>query len=198
MKKLLITFLPLITLFLNVSAQEIVRNLGFEQIDPKGQILAWIPGNTKQQYNISLDTSNFHTGKASFLVESIPNAGPDLGVGGAENIIFSPIFKSKKTVKISGYIKTENITDGFAGMAIRLNGNNTVIAQADTGPDSKTGTNDWSLIEVELPLTPDVLSVSFSIQNAGKGRAWFDDIQILVDDKVIASGTYEDKVNLNN
>jgi len=198
MKKLLITFLPLITLFLNVSAQEIVRNLGFEQIDPKGQILAWIPGNTKQQYNISLDTSNFHTGKASFLVESIPNAGPDLGVGGAENIIFSPIFKSKKNVKISGYIKTENITDGFAGMAIRLNGNNTVIAQADTGPDSKTGTNDWSLIEVELPLTPDVLSVSFSIQNAGKGRAWFDDIQILVDDKVIASGTYEDKVNLNN
>lgn len=62
----------------------------------------------------------------------------------------------------------------------------------------KTGTNDWSLIEIELPLSPDVLSVSFAIQNAGKGKAWFDDIQISVDDKVIASSTYEDKANLNN
>lgn len=198
MKKLLITILPLIILSMNVHAQEIIRNLGFEQIDPKGQILVWTPGNTKQQYHIGLDTSNFRTGKASFLVESIPNAGSDLGVGGAENIIFSPILKSKKTVKVSGYIKTENITDGFAGMAVRLNGNNTVIAQSDTGNDSKAGTNDWSLIEIELPLSPDVVSVSFSIQNAGKGKAWFDDIQISVDDKVIASSTYEDKVNLNN
>lgn len=73
-----------------------------------------------------------------------------------------------------------------------------MIAQVESGHGSKSGTNDWSLIEVELPLTPDVVSVSFSIQNAGRGRAWFDDIQISVDDKVIASSTYEDVINLNN
>jgi len=190
--------LPFNVISLNIHAQEIVRNLGFEQIDPKGQILSWTPGNTKQQYITRLDTLNYHSGKCSFLIESIPNAGPELGVGGAENIIFSPLLKSTKTVKISGYIKTENITDGFAGMAIRLNGDISTIAQADSGNGSKTGTNDWSLIEVELPLTPEVVSVSFAIQNAGRGRAWFDDIQISVDDKVIASSTYEDKVNLNN
>lgn len=198
MKKLLFTFLTLITFVLNLYSQEVIRNLGFEQIGPNGQILSWQAGNTKQQFQIKLDTVVFHSGKVSFSVESIPNAGTDLGVAGAESIIFSPIFKSKRTVKVSAYIKTENITEGVAGLAIRLNGKNNIIAQTDTGNDSKSGTNDWSLIEVELPLTPEVLSVNFAIQVAGKGKVWFDDVQISVDDKTIASSKYEDQMNLHN
>src|SRR5690606_34400253 len=124
----------------------------------------------KQQYQIGLDTSISRTGKGSFPVESIPNAGANLGVGGVENIAFSALFKTEKTVKVSGYIKTEKITDGFAGIVVRLNGKKIAVAQADTGPNSKAGTNDWSLIEVELPLSREVVSVSFSIQNGGKGK----------------------------
>src|SRR5690606_15213327 len=108
------------------------------------------------------------------------------------------LLKTEKTVKVSGYIKTEKITDGFAGIVVRLNGKKIAVAQADTGPNSKAGTNDWSLIEVELPLSREEVSVSFSIQNGGKGKAWFDDIQISVDDKIIASSTYEDEANLHN
>ena len=198
MMKRLAVFLFLTVLGLPGHAQEIIRNLGFEQIDPKGQVLIWTPVNTKQQYQIGLDTSISRTGKASFLVESISNAGANLGVGGVENIIFSPLFKTEKTVKVAGYIKTENITDGFAGIVVRLNGKKIAVAQADTGPNSKAGTNDWSLIEVELPLSPDIASISFSVQSAGKGKAWFDDIQISVDDKIIASSTYEDEANIHN
>lgn len=198
MKKFLFTCLPLILFSLNVNSQEIVRNLGFEQIGPNGQILVWEAGNTKQQFQINLDTTVFHSGKVSFSVESIPNAATDLGVAGAQSIIFSPIFRSKRKVKVSAYIKTENVTDGVAGLALRLNGQNNIVAQADTGNDSKKGTNDWSLIEIELPLTPEVVSVGFAIQVAGKGKVWFDDVQISVDDKVIASSTYEDKLNLAN
>src|SRR5690606_17670902 len=186
MMKRLAVFLFLTVFGLGGHAQEIIRNLGFEQIDPKGQVLIWAPVNTKQQYQIGLDTSISRTGKGSFPVESIPNAGANLGVGGVENIIFSPFFK------------TEKITDGFAGIVVRLNGKKIAVAQADTGPNSKAGTNDWSLIEVELPLSREVVSVSFSIQNGGKGKAWFDDIQISVDDKIIASSTYEDEANLHN
>jgi hypothetical protein len=179
-------------------SQEIVRNLGFEQIDPRGQLLSWTAGNTKEAYLISLDTSVSRSGNVSLSVASLSDVIADRGVGGAENIIFAPGLHTKGSVKVSAYVKTKGMTDGFAAIAMRLNGDDAPIAQINSGSKSKTGDNDWSLVEIELPLVPAVKSLSFALQVSGRGQAWFDDFEISVNGKTIASSTYEDKENFNN
>lgn len=196
MKKQIFATLLLVIVALTARSQQVIRNLGFEQVGPRGQILSWDTGDTKKQYIIKLDTAVFHKGRTSISIESLPNWISENGVAGAESIIFTTAFRLKRTVKISAFIKTETMTDGVAGIAMRISGKEKVLAFTDSGKDSKTGTNDWSLCEIELPLTSDVLSVGFALQVTGKGKAWFDDVKITIDGKVIASSSYEEKSNL--
>lgn len=198
MKKRFFVLASFLIANLSAKSQEIIRNLGFEQIDPRGQILCWNAGNTKEAYTIKLDTSVSHSGNGSMSVASLSNVIVDRGVAGAENILFSPDLRSKRSVKVSAYIKTQGMTDGFAGIAMRLNGSNSAVAQTDSGKDSKSGDTEWTFVEIELPLTPEVKSLSFALQVTGRGMAWFDDFQISIDGKTIASSTHEDKNNLYN
>jgi hypothetical protein len=45
------------------------------------------------------------------------------------------------------------------------------------------GTRDWTEYSIVLPLHPDAKHVFFGFLIAGKGTAWVDDLQLLVDGK---------------
>ncbi len=47
---------------------------------------------------------------------------------------------------------------------------------------SKLGTNNWKQQVAELRITPDVQYIAFGAQMTGKGKAWFDDFEIMLDD----------------
>ncbi|WP_270087405.1 hypothetical protein [Sphingobacterium sp. SYP-B4668] len=177
----------LVTGNLSCIGQEIVRNLGFEQLDPNGRLIGWEFGNTKQKYQMKLDTAISHTGRCSFSIEMPSDTVLDRGIAGASSIFIASSLKSKKNIKIAAYIKTENLVDGVAAVGMRLNGENGPIHELNSNDQSPKGTSDWKMVEIELPLTAQVQSVSFAFHMDGKGKAWFDDFQIFIDGTLVGS-----------
>lgn len=184
MKKIIIAALFL-ACNINAYSQLIVRNWGFEQYDAIGNVISWTRINTKQQYSLNIDTVVFHSGKRSYSVEALSDTVKDRGMGGAGTMYLSGVINKKRTIKISTFIKTKDLQEGAAGILIILNGEKGPVFKADTHDKSPSGTTDWTKCELELPLTPDVKSVSFAFIMTGKGKAWFDDFEVAVDGKVV-------------
>lgn len=87
-----------------------------------------------------------------------------------------------RRIRFSGWIKTENLRDGYAGLLWRAD---TVAKSAATldnmyhsGP---RGTTDWTRYEIALDIPANAVVVQFGLLLTGKGTAWFDDLEITID-----------------
>jgi hypothetical protein len=74
----------------------------------------------------------------------------------------------EKKIKLTGYLKTENVEEGFAGLWLRLDPGVAIDNMNDRGV---TGTNDWQQFSVELDLSRDVQSIVFGSLLVGKGKS---------------------------
>ena len=88
-----------------------------------------------------------------------------------------------KNVRFSGYIKTDRVSDGYAGLWWRVDGQAGTQSLAfdnmhDRGP---TGTTDWTHYVIELPVDPNARNINFGLLMPGNGTAWFDDLTIELD-----------------
>lgn len=85
-----------------------------------------------------------------------------------------------KQVRFHGFIKTEGLKDGFAGLWWRVDGPGGVLAfdnMQDRGP---RGTSDWTEVSLELPVAENASGIFFGVLMPGEGSAWFDDLAIEV------------------
>jgi hypothetical protein len=87
-----------------------------------------------------------------------------------------------KTVRYSGYIKTEDLTGGCAGLWWRVDAANQPAIAFDnmqtTGPK---GTTEWTRYQIELPVSKDATNINFGVLMPGQGRAWFDELRVEID-----------------
>lgn len=164
-----------------VHGQKVVRNFGFEDIDSKGNILSWEPGNTKSNFVIKIDTTVARSGKRSFFIEAADTT-KDRGAAGAGTSVFASNMGTKRIVRISAYIKTENLQDGMASIGLQLNGDNGSIRELNSNGQSPAGTANWKQHIIELRITPDVKNIRVGFSMTGKGKAWFDDFEVSFDD----------------
>ena len=87
-----------------------------------------------------------------------------------------------KRVKFSGYIKTENVTNGYAGLWWRVDGaSREVLAFDNMQSRGVTGTTDWTRYEIDLPVDAKATNINFGALFPGQGTAWFDDLKIELD-----------------
>jgi erythromycin esterase-like protein len=111
-------------------------------------------------------------------------AGSDFGVATAT----FPIKEAAgKRVHYSGYIKTEGITRGFAGLWWRVDGPSGVLAFDNMQDRGVTGTTDWKRYDIELPVGADARNINFGAILTGDGSAWFDGLAIELDGKPYAA-----------
>ena len=93
-----------------------------------------------------------------------------------------------KTIRFSGYIKTDAIDSGYAGLWWRADSRERpTIAfnnMQDAGP---RGTTDWQRYEFELKIPAEVSNINFGALHPGYGTAWFSDLVVEIDGKM-----YED------
>ena len=94
----------------------------------------------------------------------------------------SPNISAKRILRITAYVKTENLSDGVASIGMQLNGAKGALQVTNSNAQSKPGTENWKMHVIELRLTPEVKTVVFGTQMTGKGKAWFDDFEITFDD----------------
>lgn len=88
-----------------------------------------------------------------------------------------------KRVRFSGYIKTENVTNGWAGLWWRVDGPLGALAFDNMQNRGATGTMDWKRYVIELPVAPETRNINFGALFPGDGTAWFDDLTIELDGK---------------
>jgi hypothetical protein len=88
-----------------------------------------------------------------------------------------------KHVKYTGYIRTEGVTGGWAGLWWRVDGESgTPVLAFDNMQDrGATGTTPWTLYEIDLDVPASAKRVNFGVLHAGNGTAWFDTLQIALD-----------------
>src|SRR4029434_4846531 len=83
-----------------------------------------------------------------------------------------------KRVRYSGYIRTEGVTRGFAGLWWRVDGPAGVLAFDNMQDRGVKGTTDWTKYTIELPVDPSVKNINFGALFPGDGTAWFDGLTI--------------------
>lgn len=113
------------------------------------------------------------------LNESNYEAGANFGIATAA---FPAAAAAGKKVRYSGWIKTEGVTRGYAGLWWRVDGAPGKSLALDTMIDrGAKGTSDWTRFEIELPVAAEAKNVYFGALLPGNGTAWFDDLEIELD-----------------
>jgi erythromycin esterase-like protein len=88
--------------------------------------------------------------------------------------------RGKKLV-LSGWIKTEELENGWAGLWLRVDGpTKRFDNMQNRGP---RGTSDWTNVRIEVEVPEDAQAIYYGLLMPGKGRAWFDDLALELDGK---------------
>ena len=127
-------------------------------------------------YQLSIDSTIVESGKYSVSIESIDDGSgfKALGFTLPEN------YKGKK-ITLSGYIKTENVSEGWAGLWMRIDPS---IAFDNMKSKGIVGTTGWIKYEVTLVMNPSkTQKIVVGALLAGKGKIWIDNLQVTIDGK---------------
>ncbi|MBK6986051.1 MAG: hypothetical protein IPH32_15485 [Bacteroidetes bacterium] len=88
-----------------------------------------------------------------------------------------------KKITLSGYIKTENVTDGFAGLWMRIDPS---IGFDNMQKRGIKGTTDWTEYEITLAMNPEkTKQIVVGGLLVGQGKVYFDNFKVTVDGKDI-------------
>lgn len=96
-----------------------------------------------------------------------------------------PIDFSGKRIELRGFLRTTDVS-GFTGLWVREDGEAGTLEFDNMQRQQLAGTHDWQEFSVDLPLNPDANHLVFGALLSGRGIAWVDDLQLLVDGKPVA------------
>ncbi len=157
-----------------LSAQE-NKNYSFEILE-EGFAKSWETfGNGN--HLVAVDSEIAQKGTKSMFISS------DDATDSFKAISFSiPVNFDGKKMKLTGYIKTENVAD-HAGLWMRIDPN---VAFDNMEDRPVSGTTDWTKYEVELKLNPSKAThVVVGGLLIGTGKMWIDNLEVTVDGKPI-------------
>ena len=88
-----------------------------------------------------------------------------------------------KHVKYIGYVKTEGVTRGFAGLWWRVDGEKGTkpLAFDNMQDRGATGTSPWTRYEISIDVPANATNINFGVLQTGNGTAWFDSLQVEID-----------------
>lgn len=125
-------------------------------------------------YKVYVDSMLKKSGRFSAVIENAANKKDYRALS-----INLPANYEGKSISLSGFIKTENVTEGYAGLWIRIDPEIGVDNMSDRGI---TGTTDWAYFEVTLPLkTKETEKIVVGALLVGKGKMWVDGLKISID-----------------
>lgn len=165
-----------ITLFLcAILYAQNTHNLDFETLKNE-TAKGWTTFGTGD-YKVSFDTSIAQNGNISGAIAS---TGSNTQFKALAYTI--PADFGGKKIKLSGYLKTENVTNGWAGLWLRVDPE---ISFDNMRSRNIDGTNDWKKYEIELKLGNKAKQIVFGGILSGTGKIWVDNLEITIDGKPI-------------
>lgn len=158
-------------------------NLDFEVAPVPGQAKGWFQGG--RGYEVTLDSEIVHSGEHSLRIRSVAG-DPQARTFGVATSSFPVEDAAGKTIRYSGWIRTENVEGGRAGLWWRVDGGVAPLAfdnMQDRGPRGSTA---WSRHVIELEVPEGATNINFGVLMPGTGSAWFDGLQIELDGETYA------------
>ncbi len=149
-------------------------NLDFEIIGENNKPTDWFCDGIG--YTVNLDGNNAYHGKYGL---SIKKYG-DGNFAGAGQFLPVNLVKGKH-VTVSGYIKTLNVSNGYACFWLRIDSNQTTIKKVDMSEKGVKGTTIWKRYIVEMDIDRGADAVCFGALLNGDGTAWFDSLNVYID-----------------
>ncbi len=176
--KIFVCLLILFTLESNTKAQQYL-NLDFEKNISPNEEFSW--SKFGQGYEVKVDSTVAYTGSKSMMIKKV-----SAGQFGAASINF-PVNDAKgKHLRYTGYIKTEGITEGYAGLWWRVDGKiqGQVLGFDNMVGRGATGSQNWKQYSIEMNIDTTAQYIVFGVIMPGNGEAWFDNLQIELDGKI--------------
>jgi len=140
---------------------------------PAGWIRA---GSHPAEYDMGVDTATRRAGgKASGFIKA--RAGELHGFGTLMQMTDPGEFRGRR-VRLSGYVKSENVRSGWAGMWLRIDGKTPGEMLGFDNMQSRPirGTTDWTRYEIVLDVPNEAAALAFGVLLAGDGQVWLDDL----------------------
>lgn len=149
------------------------HNLGFEVLDgfiAKG----WNKFGDIDNYSLELDSELSFSGSRSGAIHF---TGKKAGFA-AWSYAFPAEYQGTK-ITLRGSVKTEGVSEGWAGLWMRIDPNVSFDNMRDRGV---TGTTDWKQYEITLDLKPsNAKQIVVGGLLAGRGHMWLDNLEIFID-----------------
>jgi C-terminal processing protease CtpA/Prc len=158
-------------------------NLGFEK-NVSGNTLPdkWIKWGTGD-FAIQKDSVAAFDGKYATIIYPEPNA-KERSFGSVAHQL--PANYKGKFIRLEGYMKIENVSDGYAGLLLRIDGKDgNSLEFNNMNKEAISGTHDWKKYSITLPFHEDAKSVFVAGILSGKGKAWFDKFDVFIDNQNI-------------
>ena len=86
-----------------------------------------------------------------------------------------------KNITLKGYMKTENVKNGWAGLWIRINKGKVMLEFNNMQEDPILGTNDWKEYSITVPFHNEENKILIGGLLVGEGKAWFDNFRVFID-----------------
>ena len=157
-------------------AQEkpILFNLDFESYtDSKALPDGWGQWGS---YQMKVDKEVTYSGQHALLID----AGEEGGAFGSVVHKISPNYAGEK-ITLEGYMKTEDVADGFAGLLLRIDGESGPLEFDNMQNEGIKGNNDWKKYSITLPLPEEATNIFVAGILVGNGKVWYDDFSVFID-----------------
>jgi C-terminal processing protease CtpA/Prc len=175
--RLIITLLLILLSCISAKSQK-VYNLDFEIQNPQtGYPEKWF--SNAKGYKISLCEEFVYHGNSSLKIESdvVSENQP------ASFLVQStPITISGDSIKLVGYIKTQNVpADSYASLFARIDGASGILESDYMAERGISGNTNWQRVEIKLPLPKEAKTLSIGIILFGTGISWTDNLSLSID-----------------
>lgn len=160
------------------AADDVFPALDFEGGDSSTLPPGWhgTPGG------LSTDDKIAHGGTRSVRLER-----DEKSTGGFTGLTSSiPLNFSGETIELHGWLRTDGV-NGRAGLWLREDADSGSIAFDNMEGTPLAGTTAWTEYTIKLPIKTEGRTLFFGALLIGTGKAWVDDMQILVDGKPVQS-----------
>ena len=154
-----------------------------------GKIKGWfLAGSQPESYEIGLETNSEKAGNVAFL-KSIKS--PIDGFGTIMQS-FEPLDYLGKKIKLTGYIKADNIEE-WSAMWMRIDGfkdGKSEVLGFDNMQDRQIkGTKDWKQYEIILDVPKEAKYISYGVLIGGTGKILIDSFKFeIIEDKKESTG----------
>lgn len=154
-----------------------VFNLDFEKYSKEDELPKdWIRWGDSE---LKMDSTNAVSGKNSMLVNVKEGEG-----FGCVAYKLPANFKGKK-ITLEGFMKYENVSDGFVGLLIRIDKDEQSVGFDNMQSQKLQGTSEWKKHTVTIDFKENADEIYVAGILVGKGKAWFDNFKVTIDGKPI-------------